>query len=90
MEKHRHAHLVKHALAAGEVNNLVDLFKIVPPTAVATFLGMNPARFGEKIKEKPREFKVREVIAMADYFEIDADKLFSLIEKQGKQYGKKK
>ena len=81
MAKSKKAKKIKVLIEQGTFKNILDVFEIAPPTPVANYLGINPERFKKKLA-KPQEFRLKDVYAMATYFEIAEDLMLQLVHGQ--------
>lgn len=64
-------------IQSGDVKNLEDVFDIIPPSVVARDFGTNYTRF-TKLAANPELFRLKEIYALADLFEVDPRKMFDL------------
>jgi len=71
--------LGKRMLENEQLTSLSELFDIVPYTPVAKALGVNNQRLRNKIDD-PRSFRVSEVLDLAVLLDVDAIKLFALLQ----------
>ncbi|QCR25297.1 hypothetical protein [Pontibacter sp. SGAir0037] len=71
--------LGKRMLEKQQLTSLAELFDIVPYTPVAKALGVNNQRLRNKIDD-PRSFRVSEVLDLAVMLDVDAIKLFALLQ----------
>ena len=71
--------LGKRMLENQQLTSLAELFDIVPYTPVAKALGVNNQRLRNKIDD-PRSFRVSDVLDLAVLLDVDAGKLFALLQ----------
>lgn len=68
----------KIGIESGKVNNLNDIFKIIPVSHIANKININPVRFNAKIKD-PSTFRICELQALAKLINVEFLTLLNLI-----------
>jgi hypothetical protein len=61
----------KELIAAGRINTLDELYKIVPKKFVGAGLDLNPVRFSNVKSNVPGDFKLSEIIKLSELLETD-------------------
>lgn len=87
-EKDLRYKVVKHLIEAKEIKTFKEIFIYIPKTTVAKALHKNNNRMGEMI-EKPTDFTLEEIVAMAKLFETDVLVLTGLMVKSAHNKTKK-
>ncbi|MBV8253897.1 MAG: hypothetical protein JO154_14940 [Chitinophaga sp.] len=69
---------IKALFSTGGVDSVQTIFNIVPISVVQKDMGVNYSTLHRKVQQ-PELFNVRELMQMADLFDIDAVDLFEVI-----------
>ena len=70
--------LVKRLVELGELVRYEDIFEYIPKSVIANDCGFNSTKITKLIKN-PREWKVREILWLAQLIGVDSLVLFKLI-----------
>ena len=65
-------------IEAGEIKTLDDLFKTVPRKIVAGGLGLNITSFSNVKSKTPENFKLAEIIKLAELLEVNVTVMFNI------------
>lgn len=65
-------------VTAGEIKTLEDLFKTVPRKIVAEGLGLNITSFSNVKSKTPQNFKLAEIIRLAELLEVEVNVMFNI------------
>jgi hypothetical protein len=81
MERDPRYSAIKPLISAGGITSFRDIFKFLPKSIIARDLGMNNVRF-TKLMNNVDDFMIRDILRLAEFFEIDALTMYSLINQQ--------
>jgi len=71
MAAHPKYRTIKFLIEAGQIGTIAEIFKIVPKTAVLKDFRVNFGRFNAALTD-PSRFRLAELKALADLFDVDA------------------
>jgi hypothetical protein len=76
---------VKALIESGHIKSIRDIFINIPKTTVYKDLGINFNRFDRAILN-PSIFRMQELVALAELFEVDAKQLIDIAYEQYLEY----
>lgn len=83
MVKDKRYKTIKILVEGGHISEFREIFENIPKTIVAEQLGFHFNRFNRMI-EKAGEIKINDLMLLSNYFDIDENTMFGLINKQYK------
>jgi len=81
MVKHTRSDIIKPLIDSGHIKEFRQIFIYVPKTTVAQDLGIHFNRFNSFL-EKVGEMRISDMYLLCTYFDVDAQKMFELINNQ--------
>ncbi|MES2062495.1 MAG: hypothetical protein V4456_11285 [Bacteroidota bacterium] len=78
LPKDKYFELAKPYIKRGEINDLFQLYSYVPKKSVAQGLGLNSSSFSNFKSNHPEDFKVKELIKLAELLDVDVKIVFDI------------
>ena len=78
MSKDRRYNAIKSMIEDGSISSFKEIFEVIPKTLVSKDMGMNYQTFTRKVAE-PDLFNFRELLFMANLFDVNPENLFKRI-----------
>lgn len=89
MDKDKRFKTVKLLIEGGHIAEFRDIFEHIPVTTVSKEMGIHFNRF-KKMIDDPKEFKVKELYALATKIGVDGKIILDLVHAQHINKGKRK
>lgn len=78
LPKDKNFETAKAYIKRGEINDLFQLYSYVPKKSVAKGLGLNPSSFSNFKSNHPEDFKIKELIKLAELLDVDVKVVFDI------------